>query len=108
MLLAGLNQIEYGFVPWLTSFSEFSVLKSQLIRFIVGSEKKQFTIHSAVLTKLSTERDSMAIMQTLENKGEGNTSITLEDVDVDTFIRFSEFAYTGDYTTADPEKAHNN
>ena len=28
---------------------------------------------------------------------------SLEDVDTDTFVRFSEYAYSGDYTVPEPE-----
>lgn len=47
----------------------------------------------------------MISMQTVESKDQEDTVI-LENVEVDTFIRFSEFAYKGDYTPVDPEDLH--
>jgi hypothetical protein len=72
------------------------IISSSTFTFIIGEEKKPFTVHADAIAKLS---------QPLNNLINGHMSeaqtgtATLEDVRVDTFIRVCQFAYCGDYET---------
>jgi hypothetical protein len=61
---------------------------------LVGKGRKAIIVHSAAITEHSKAlralvNNGMAESQTL--------SATLDDVEEDDFIRFCQFAYTGDY-----------
>jgi hypothetical protein len=62
----------------------------------VGKDRKAVIVHSAAIT------DHSKVLSALVNNGmaESQTrSATLDDVEEDDFIRFCQFAYTGDYST---------
>lgn len=76
------------------------VLSSRTFQFLVGPDtpdRKPLTIHTAVMEAHS------APLAALMNEGmsEATDEIAiLEDIDEQTFVRFCEFAYIGDYTPA--------
>ena len=77
-----------------------SVLASLPFRFLVGSDRKLFMIHSALIAHHSKPLGVLVNGNMSEAK-EG--CAMLEDVDERTFLRFSQYAYTGDYIAADPD-----
>ena len=66
----------------------------------MGREKKELTIHSALAAHHSRPLDVLMNGPMIEAS---ERRCTLEDVDKDTFVRFCQYAYTGDYVGADPE-----
>ncbi|KAI3326629.1 hypothetical protein HD806DRAFT_412263 [Xylariaceae sp. AK1471] len=74
-------------------------LATKPIKFIVGSDKVEFYIHGAFLSRLSTPLGSLVdggINASLE------ACVTWEDVDKDVFLRFAQFAYTDNYASFAP------
>jgi BTB/POZ domain len=74
----------------------FRIFKSDLFTFVVGKDRKAIVVHSAAITEHSK------VLSALVNNGmaESQTrSATLDDMETDDFIRFCQFAYTGDYST---------
>ena len=74
----------------------FSIVTSEPSRFLIGSNKKTFTVHVAAITHHSKPLNDL-----IKEAKEG--CAWLEDVDEYTFIRFSQYAYTGDYVATDHE-----
>lgn len=77
----------------------YSILISKPFKFIVGPEKQEFTLHAEVISRLSTSLNTL-INGGMKEAAEGVA--VWEDIDAETFIRLSKFAYTGDY---DPPRA---
>ncbi|KAL9125882.1 MAG: hypothetical protein Q9217_004981 [Psora testacea] len=77
-----------------------SVLSSPPIKFFIGPNRKLYTVHSALIAYHSKPLNVLVNGEMKEAK-EGCTP--LEEVDEQTFVRFTQYAYTGDYVTADPE-----
>lgn len=86
----------------------FSVLNSGLHTFCVGRDQKKFTIHSGVVRGLSSYFNSVAY----NNSGGEPLSdndlawatpirVSWEDIEPETFLIFSQFAYTRDYDVPD-------
>ncbi|KAF2181278.1 hypothetical protein K469DRAFT_589627, partial [Zopfia rhizophila CBS 207.26] len=75
------------------------ILESQPFIFIVGENGRKFTVHNALIAYHSRPLGTIINKRLLEAK----VSCILEDVDEDTFVRFAQFAYTGDYLAAKPE-----
>ncbi|KAI0123619.1 hypothetical protein BJ170DRAFT_697433 [Xylariales sp. AK1849] len=77
------------------AFDWGSKLQSKTFTFAVGREGLLFYIHQDAIHKLSTYFDRLINGDMLEAK----TGIVVwDDIDVQTFLLFCEFAYTGDYT----------
>ncbi|RYP15278.1 hypothetical protein DL765_005802 [Monosporascus sp. GIB2] len=72
------------------------LLTSKLFRFLVGPERKEFVVHSLPFSRLSRALDAL-INGDISEACEGIA--VWDDMDSDTFVRFSEFAHSGDYTT---------
>ena len=73
-----------------------SIIQSQQFTFFIGQEGKPIVVHSAAIAATSQQLDALI------NGGMGETATRcarIEDVKVDDFIRFCEYAYRGDYTT---------
>jgi hypothetical protein len=72
-------------------------MRSSQFTFLVGEEKIPHMIHTAVLEKLSAPLHALVSNGSMK---ESQTGIaTLDDVDLETFIGFCEFAYTDTYQT---------
>ncbi|PGH07513.1 hypothetical protein AJ79_06248 [Helicocarpus griseus UAMH5409] len=76
-----------------------AILQSRTFKFLIGDDEVPFTVHEAAFADLSPELDTlmrgrkdMKMNESLEGKAKW------EDVDPDTFMRFTQFAYTGDYS----------
>ena len=76
------------------------VLASRPFEFIVGPNEKLFTVHSALVAHYSQPLNALINGHMMESSA---GRVTLENVDEATFVRFSEFAYTRDYTPPDPQ-----
>lgn len=66
--------------------------------FIVGKNQAAITAHAAVNAKQSKALDVL-INRSMREASEGKA--TFKDIEENTFIRFCQFTYTGDYTTPD-------
>ncbi|PHH79273.1 hypothetical protein CDD80_5268 [Ophiocordyceps camponoti-rufipedis] len=76
------------------------IVISPTFRFIVGPDRREFHLHSALVSRQSAVLDNLVNGDFREAK---NKEAVLEDVDEHTFVRFCEFAYTGDYSEPKPE-----
>lgn len=74
------------------------VSSSPNLRFLIGKDNAEFFLHPALASHHSIPLEAMMHGSMKEAK-EG--SATIGDVDEDTFSRFCEYAYTGDYTAAE-------
>lgn len=75
-------------------------LASRPFLFVVGPEKKEFHIHKELVAGLSP---ALNVMVNGKMREASELRVEWPDVDVDTFLRFAKFAYSGTYTEADPE-----
>ncbi|CZR51297.1 uncharacterized protein PAC_01172 [Phialocephala subalpina] len=75
-----------------------SVFRSKQFVFVVGENQAAFTVHAAIIAKQSKALDVL-INGSMGEASDGKA--IFEDVEEDTFIRFCQFAYAGDYTTPD-------
>ncbi|KAG6176275.1 hypothetical protein E4U27_005335 [Claviceps purpurea] len=69
-------------------------MSDKAFEFLVGPEKKPFIIHSELVASLSPVLERL-VKGELKEAQEG--SVVWEHVDVQTFIRFSQYAYTRTY-----------
>ncbi|RSL49709.1 hypothetical protein CEP54_012297 [Fusarium duplospermum] len=74
------------------------IIASPKAKFHIGPNKDEFTIHSALVAAQSSSMNNVIRQQ----KGRFNIPILWKHIDVNTFIRFSAFAYTGDYDGPEP------
>ncbi|CAH0057351.1 unnamed protein product [Clonostachys solani] len=74
-----------------------AILSSGMFKCLIGPDKSEFIIHSALLASQSKVLDRLVNGQ-MKEALEGE--VYWAEVDTDTFIRFSQFAYTGDYYEA--------
>lgn len=77
-----------------------SIVSSPSFKFIVGAEQEEFTIQNALVAHHSKVLG--ALMNSSYSEKEKGRAY-LKDTDPDTFVRFCEFAYTGDYSVPGPE-----
>jgi hypothetical protein len=75
-----------------------SIFRSRQFLFVVGENKAEFTVHADIIGKQSQALNSLVNGSMTEASG---GKATFEDIQEDTFIRFCQFAYTGDYVTPD-------
>ena len=69
------------------------------VTFLIGENKRKYTVHAALIAYHSRPLGDIVNKHLLEAK----VSCFLADVDEDTFVRFAQYAYTGDYLSANPE-----
>ncbi|KAI0598357.1 hypothetical protein F4775DRAFT_180905 [Biscogniauxia sp. FL1348] len=82
------------------------ILRSPPLDFLVGPERKRFSIHSGALQSLSTLLDThISSFEMSQSTGEPTQPIDWPTVDVATFLRFSQFVYTGDYNVPMPSSS---
>ncbi|KAJ9603940.1 hypothetical protein H2200_011462 [Cladophialophora chaetospira] len=75
-----------------------SFADSKPFKFVVGETGKTFYIHASLAAQQSTTLATLIEGGMVESERE---YAAIEDVDEDTFIRFIQFAYTGDYAVAE-------
>ncbi|KAJ6784541.1 hypothetical protein PWT90_06759 [Aphanocladium album] len=77
-----------------------NILKSpRLFRFLVGPDKQEFFLHASLVASQSKVLDSL-VNGAMKEAEDGCT--TWENVSEDTFVRFAQYVYTGDYQGATP------
>ncbi|PKS06814.1 hypothetical protein jhhlp_006889 [Lomentospora prolificans] len=77
------------------------IVSSDSFKFLVGSEKKPYFLHSALVADQSRALNALVNSGMRESK---ERCAVWEHIDEQTFLRFSQFAYTGDYTGAAPSE----
>jgi len=84
------------------SFQE--IISSRLIKFVVGGEidgrSSEFLVHEKAISQLSSPLSALVTQHSPEIRN----SAVWNDVRKDTFERFVQFAYTGDYSIPKAEK----
>jgi hypothetical protein len=78
-----------------------AIISSTPFTFIVGPDEIEFTLHSALVASQSPKLDKLLnghMKEAIERK------VKFPHVDKDTFVRFSQYVYTGWYDEAQPEK----
>lgn len=96
-----LQKVTYNAVAAKTHADPVSIASSPPFTFVVGPEHKEYTIHSALVAQQSPVLNALVngqMKEAIERR------VIWEDIDEETFIRFSQFAYTGDYDKKDPKK----
>lgn len=77
------------------------ITSSPPFTFVVGPDKKEHTIHSALVARQSPALDALingGMKESIERR------VIWKDVDEESFIRFSQYVYTGDYEATKPSK----
>ena len=69
-------------------------MASELFRFAVGPQRREFTIHSALVARQSPALDTLVNGAFAEAR---NKHAALESVDEETFALFTRYAYSGNY-----------
>ncbi|KIW27731.1 uncharacterized protein PV07_07441 [Cladophialophora immunda] len=77
-----------------------SFVDSEPFKFLVGLPPKTFYMHAGLAAKLSSTFATLVGGGMSEAK---EKCAKLKDTDKDTFIRVIQFAYTGDYSVAEPD-----
>ena len=77
-------------------------MSSSQFKFIVGPQKKEFTIHAALVAHQSKALDRLVNGDMKEAQEQ---CALLEATDEQTFIRFSQYVYTGDYYGAEHQQS---
>ncbi|KAH7110581.1 hypothetical protein B0J11DRAFT_204713 [Dendryphion nanum] len=76
-----------------TSFGDF--IQSHQFTFLIGQESKPIVVHAAAVAATSPQLNALITGGLRESETQ---CATIEDVEVEDFIRFCEYAYRGDYT----------
>lgn len=77
-----------------------SIIGSDIFEFVIGPHSKKFSIHGAAISGLSKPLNVLLngrMREAIEKR------VRWPDVDEKTFVRFSQWAYTGDYVTEEPD-----
>ncbi|KIW75220.1 hypothetical protein Z517_11994 [Fonsecaea pedrosoi CBS 271.37] len=75
-------------------------LCSSTFQFLVGLERKPFNVHSDLAVQLSPVFAALingSMVESVERR------VVLDDIDEETFLRFCEFAYKGDFSVPPPK-----
>lgn len=83
-----------------TNDLQCSILQSRVFTFVVGSSKKQYSIHEAAFSQLS---DPLKVLLNGPLKEAQTMRVEWPDVDEQTFVRFTQWAYTKSYVTEEPD-----
>ena len=70
------------------------LIDSSMFEFIVGPKRKVFKVHTAAISRQSQALNTLMNGRMMEALAQ---SATLPDLDADTFVRFCQFAYSGNY-----------
>ncbi|KAK0617670.1 P-loop containing nucleoside triphosphate hydrolase protein [Immersiella caudata] len=87
--------------PKLTPLLTTSLASSKPFFFTIGSNKREFMMHSALVASQSPTFERL-VNNTNFKEGQ-SCRVDLENVEEETFIRFSQFAYTGKYDEGEVE-----
>ncbi|KAJ4424167.1 hypothetical protein N0V82_001215 [Gnomoniopsis sp. IMI 355080] len=72
----------------------------RVFTFVVGPNKKEFSIHEAAFSELSCPLEALLSGPYKESQ---TLRVEWPDIDEGTFIRFARWAYTGSYVTEEPD-----
>ena len=72
-----------------------SIITSDLFTFLIGEKRQAIIVHSAAVSARSKALHALLHNGMIETQ---MRTATLDDVEVEDFLRFCQFAYTGDYT----------
>ena len=72
------------------------MFSSKLFVFVIGENQSEFLVHAGIIAKQSKALDAL-INGPMAEASRGKA--ILDDVQADTFERFCQFAYAGNYTT---------
>ena len=72
-----------------------STFSSKQFVFAIGDRATEYTVHGALIAELSDPLEALVSGKMSEAL---NGRAIFKDMDEDTFVRFCQFAYTGDYT----------
>lgn len=75
-------------------------MQSRIVTFVVGTQKKEYSVHAAALSKLSRP---LKVLLDGPFKEANNSRVDWLDVDEKTFVRFTQWAYTRTYVTEEPD-----
>ncbi|KAK8096443.1 uncharacterized protein PG998_014311 [Apiospora kogelbergensis] len=76
------------------------ILQSKPVAFLVGTNEEKYVLHSGVVARLSKP---LCVLVNGKMKEAQEDCVKWPQVDEKTFIRFSQWAYTGSYLAAEPE-----
>ncbi|SPQ27194.1 85d318cb-82bd-4448-9ce0-4fa806733f74 [Thermothielavioides terrestris] len=76
--------------------STMRIASSKPFRFFIGPNKREFTVHSALVARQS--RALGVLINNTNYKEARDAHVELEDVDEQTFVSFIQYAYTDAYT----------
>ncbi|KAI9783212.1 MAG: hypothetical protein M1839_004052 [Geoglossum umbratile] len=82
------------------SLSVKRIVTSTPFKFVVGKDGDTITVHSALAASHSRPLDALINGRMSEAQ---NGFAVLDDIDRQTFVRFCQYVYTGNYAAADPE-----
>lgn len=72
------------------------IFSSPLFTFLIGENEEPISVHAAAIAKQSKALDTLINGPMVEAQVR---SVSLRDVSVEDFLKFCQFAYTGDYST---------
>ncbi|KAF3770549.1 hypothetical protein M406DRAFT_336207 [Cryphonectria parasitica EP155] len=76
------------------------IIGSKIFKFIVGSRKKEYHVHAAAISPLSKP---LNVLLDGPHKEAQELCVEWPDVDEKTFVRFTQWAYTKNYVTEEPD-----
>ncbi|KAK0715480.1 hypothetical protein B0H67DRAFT_537892 [Lasiosphaeris hirsuta] len=76
-----------------------SLMTSKPFKLVVGPDKKEFYMHSSLLSQQS---EPLNVLVNGHMKEAAQQEVEWSDVDVGTFVRFCQWAYSGNYTDPHP------
>ncbi|KAK2009885.1 hypothetical protein LZ32DRAFT_649523 [Colletotrichum eremochloae] len=77
------------------------IIKSRIIKFVIGEDKVECNVHEAVIVNLS---EPLRALVTNGMRESVEARVVWGDVEIDTFTKLSQFAYENDYTIIDPDE----
>lgn len=77
-------------------FNSNRIFRSQLFTFLIGENEEPVQVHAAAIAKQSKALNTLINGSMVEAQVR---SVSLRDVSLEDFLKFCEFAYTGDYST---------
>lgn len=75
------------------------IATSPIFTFLIGPDRTEFRLHVAAVAHVSKP---LGVLMTGPMKEAAKQRVWLDNVDKETFARFAQFVYTGDYTPAQP------
>ncbi|KAJ0119653.1 hypothetical protein J7T55_013856 [Diaporthe amygdali] len=76
------------------------IIESDIIKFVIGPNDKEFNIHSVTISSLSKP---LGVLINGNMREATERCVKWPDVDEKTFVRFAQWAYTETYVTEEPD-----